>query len=109
MLLTKQGIMEEQDFPSPAPYNVYRSTLVAIGTSTETNWHVPTDELEEGETERNEKTKPVLEIIKGAYRGRIELDGYTIPFEEGSGEKILWTTYSSKVCRGRGATMVEEI
>ena len=92
MLLTKNGIMEEGDFVYNYDNNCIRSTLICIGLSTEASWAIPLDEVEEG-SETTSTTKPILEILKGAYNGRVELDYPAIPFEEGSGKRIRYIAY----------------
>ena len=96
MILSKNGISEQQEFiPESGSANMYHSTLIAIGTSTETLWQIPTNErTDDGET--GKATLPILEICYGAYRGRIEIDGYVYAFEQDghSGINMEYTCYN---------------
>ena len=69
MTLSKNGITKEEDF-TPDDNNSI-STLIWIGGSTEDSWDIPINERN-GKT--SQVTLPILEITKGAYRGRIEMD-----------------------------------
>jgi hypothetical protein len=105
MLLTKMAETTEGEFvPEAGTANMYRSTLVCIGLSTETRWDIPLDELIEGEPTYT-RTLPILEILHGAYRGRIELDYSGIPFETNSGKFFYWTAYYNGVTKGHGTTI----
>ena len=79
MVLSKSGVTIEQDYDTTYP----KSTLVMIGTSTETKWAIPVNEVV-GETTW-QKTLPIKEIVKSAWKGRIEIDWIGELFEEGSG------------------------
>lgn len=87
MILTKSGVTVEQDYTS----EFYRSTLVMIGTSTELNWYIPLNEIVGDVTSK--RTLPIKEIIKGAWRGRIEIDSDKDVFENGSGQNFAVTKY----------------
>ena len=87
MLLTKDGITDEQDYTS----KFYKSTLVMIGTSTELKWSIPLNEIVGDVTSK--RTLPIKEIIKGAWRGRIEIDSDKDVFENGSGQNFAVTKY----------------
>ncbi len=100
MLLTKNGNTTEKDYEaSDANNGIYRSTLIVIGLSTEDMWSIPTDELVDGEPDRS-ITLPILEIIRGAYRGRIEMDNSNPIFASGSGKGFMVFRYS-----GSGLTL----
>lgn len=107
MLLTKNGETEEREYSdsnTEANRNVRKSTLIVIGLSTETRWDIPKDEIT-GERSTHTITKPILEIIKNAYRGRVEIDysGLT-PFENGSGGNMKFISYgSNKPIEGYGS------
>ena len=115
MLLTKQGELNEMTFKerrdiSPA-FNIIQSTLICVGLSTETAWHVPLDEVKKGESDIVD-TKPIKEVIKGAYRGTLCVD--YIPdkpvFEEGSGLLFEWTNYTWKqILKGFGSVIEKKI
>ena len=63
-----------------------RETLIYIGGSTEASWRNSSNDYV--------MTLPIKEIIKGAYRGRIESDWISSSiFEEGSGENMVETLY----------------
>ena len=98
MVLTKNGITEQSDFVEDYSNRLQNSTLIIIGLSTETSWSIPTDErTKAGET--TQKTLPILEILRGCYRGRIEIDGWwsPTPFEkDGSGKNMLSIWYDGK-------------
>ena len=106
MLLTKQGITEEQNIEDAYSFdnNIIGSSLICIGLSTEASWGIPKDEVV-GDT-TTQLTKPILEIIKGAYVGRIELDYSDNPFEVGSGKNMDFRAYTGyrnpKILEGRG-------
>lgn len=87
MILTKSGVTVEQDYTPEFP----RSTLVMIGTSTELSWAIPLNEVVENVT--HQRTLPIKEIIKGAWRGRIEIDNNGDVFENGSGQNFAVTKY----------------
>ena len=92
MLLTKDGVTTPKDMDN----NHYFSTLIIIGLSTENKWDIPVNERT-GET--SSEMLPIKEIIRGCYRGRIEVDGWwnPTPFEQdGSGHNMLSTWYSSQ-------------
>ena len=86
MLLSKYGETEESEVET------CNNTLICIGTSTELSWEIPTDELVDGENDKS-ITLPIKEVIKGVYRGRVEIDYPRSPFEEGSGKYIKYTCY----------------
>lgn len=96
MLLTKNGETVERDYTdydTESKKNVRKSTIIAIGISTERRWDIPTDELDDDNI-TSDITKPILEIIKGAYQGRIEMDsGGENPFESGSGKFMKFISY----------------
>ena len=73
-------------------------TLVYIGGSVESVW-----------TKSNgEKVGmlPIKEVVKGAYRGRIEMDWWDSPFEnDGSGKRMNYTSYDTNVNKYRTETM----
>ena len=94
MCLSKNGVTEEGDFVYNYDKNLLRSTLIITGTSTETTWHIPTNEVT-GDT-TTQTTLPILEILKGAYRGRIEIDYPKSPFEEGSCQNMKYIAYYGK-------------
>ena len=87
MLLSKYGETVESDAESSCT-----NTLICIGISTEIGWAIPTDELVNGENDIS-LTLPIKEVIKGVYRGRVEIDYPTSPFEEGSGKYMKYTSY----------------
>lgn len=87
MLLSKSGVTIEQDYSSEFP----KSTLIMIGTSTELRWDIPTNEIVGGIT--FQRTLPIKEIIKGAWRGRVEIDSDGEVFEPGSGKYFAVTKY----------------
>lgn len=91
MVLSKNGVITEQDFVIDDTNNMLRSTLDVFSLSTEKSWIVPTNE-DNGGTKQT--TLPILEIVKGAYRGRMELENYKTPFEKGSGANFLWIAWS---------------
>lgn len=84
MLLSRYGQTEE------TVEDKARNTLICIGLSTETSWDNPKDDENYGVYAM---TKPIKEITKGAYRGRIELDYSANPFEDGSGSRMSWIRY----------------
>ena len=86
MLLSKYGETEESEAQTS------HNTLICIGMSTELVWDIPTDELVDGENDKS-TTLPIKEVIKGVYRGRVEIDYPKSPFEEGSGKYIKYTCY----------------
>lgn len=95
MMLTKNGITEQSDFVADYDNKLQNDTLIIIGLSTETSWMIPINERTEG-GKTIQETKPILEILKGCYRGRIEIDGYwsPTPFEkDGSGKNMLSIWY----------------
>lgn len=105
MLLTKMGVMEEGEFVSDSSANMFSSTLVCIGLSTEEMWEIPLDEREEGGP-TTQRTLPILEVLKGAYRGSIELDTATNVFETGSGRAFTWRKYiRGQTILGHGNTV----
>ena len=103
ILLTKNGetvVRDYSDYNTEILKNVRRSTIIIIGTSTELTWDKPTDEGGGKET-----TLPILEVIRGAYFGRVEIDYLgNNPFETGSGKNIKFTSYggSNGFIEGRG-------
>ena len=106
MLLTKQGITENNNIENAYDFenNIIGSTLICTGLSTETTWSIPEDEVIDDTT--TQLTKPILEIIKGAYVGRIELDYSDNPFEVGSGKNMDFRAYrgykNPQILEGRG-------
>ena len=103
MVLSKNGITQETTYEEAHESNssVSISTLIMIGTSSEGTWHIPTNEIIDNVSQH---TKPILEIVKGAYRGRIEIDWGMNIFEDGSGDNIEFTRYSGKnVIKGKGS------
>ena len=95
MLLSKNGATTEGDFSPDASLNLLYSTLICIGMSTETLWNIPIDEIVEGEP-TTQLTLPILEILKGAYCGRIEADYQAPLFETGSGPNMSYTRYNGR-------------
>ena len=90
MVLTKNAIKVAQDRTSDEPI----STLVVIGLSTEPVWSIPTNEIEGDVT--SQITLPIDEIVRGAWRGRIEMDWVNDSiFTQGSGTKFEKTIYHS--------------
>lgn len=109
MYLTKGGITTEGEFTPnyDGKVNLVYSTLVCIGLSTEEAWELPLDERVEGQP-TTRLTLPILEVLKGAYRGRIELDTATSVFENGSGRAFTWRKYSrGQTILGHGNTVDE--
>ncbi len=106
MLLTKNGVTIPKDYEaSDSDNGIYRSTLIVEGLSTEDMWQIPTDELIQGESDR-QLTLPILEIVRGAYRGRIEMDNSNQVFETGSGKGFVTIRYAgSKTFIGKGANV----
>ena len=105
MYLTKGGITTEGEFVEDGANNIVHSTLICIGLSTEEAWSIPLDEVVEGEPTW-QITLPILEVLKGAYRGRIELDTVTSVFENGSGRAFIWTKYNQgSIILGHGNTV----
>ena len=93
MLLTKNGIMEEQEFVPDSSNNLFYSTLIVIGLSTESWWGGTSDGLSVAKA-----TKSILEILKGAYNGRIEVSTTNDEiFENGSGKHMDYTIYKDNV------------
>jgi len=90
MVLSKNGETVEKDFSEAT--GAYRSSLIVIGLSTERTWHIPTNEVVDRTTGM---TKPILEIIKGAYNGRVEAEFTNYfgngPFEPGSCRNMGFT------------------
>ena len=92
-ILSKNGITEPQDFIADSVNRLLSSTLVMIGTSTETTWFIPTNEIVDNKT--TQPTLPFTEILRGCYRGRIEMDWYSSPFaDDGSGKRMNYTSYN---------------
>lgn len=87
MILSKSGVTIEQDYES----TYSKSTLVMIGTSTENKWRIPVNEVV-GDTDW-QKTLPIKEIVKSAWRGRIEIDWLGELFEEESGKGFTVNKY----------------
>lgn len=93
MLLTKNGIMKEQEFVPDSSNNLFYSTLIVIGLSTESWWDGTSDGLSVATA-----TKSILEILKGAYNGRIEVSTINNEiFENGSGKRMDYTIYKDNV------------
>lgn len=89
-ILSKNGETTEKEWAQGV---ASRSTLVMIGTSTELVWSIPTNEIENNVT--TQTTKPFKEIIKGAWRGRIEIDAApSRVWESGSGANFTTTAYN---------------
>lgn len=90
MYLSKYGEKTERE------QTYAENTLVCIGLSTECRWDIPSDELTPN-GEKWQSTKPIFEVIKGMYRGRIEADyrGKNISIFEtnNSGKNMVATTY----------------
>lgn len=82
-LFNRDGAKSESTASKPS------MTFIYIGGSTESTW-----ENSEGQNVTMNKMK---EVVKGAYRGRIETDWRSdrALFEDGSGEHIKVTTYHS--------------
>lgn len=94
MVLSKQGETVEQDFVKDSSNNKFRSTLDVIGLSVENTWLIPTNERT-SETGDTSKTLPILEILRGAYRGKMDLELGSNPFADGSGKKFLWIAWAA--------------
>lgn len=95
-LLSKNGITEPQDFVADYANRLQSSTLIMIGTSTETTWNIPTNEIVGDKTV--EGTLPFKEILRGCYRGRVEIDWWQSPFaEDGSGKRMNYTSYDGNL------------
>ena len=113
MLLTKMGVTTEQDFVEDYANKLQYSTLVVIGTSTETVWDIPVNERTQGgETQQN--TLPIKEILRGCYMGSVEIDGWwsPTPFEQdGSGKNMLSTWHSGgySIIRRGGPNVVFDV
>ena len=91
-LLSKNGITEFQDFVTDYANRLQSSTLIMIGTSTETTWFIPTNEIIDDKT--SQTTLPFIEILRGCYRGRIEMDWWSSPFaNDGSGKRMNYISY----------------
>lgn len=90
MWLSKMGVNEPQEFVANYEKNLLTSTLVIIGTSTETTWAIPYKERVEGGSV-SQPTKGILEILRGCYRGRIEMDNGSV--EDGSCSNMVKTFY----------------
>lgn len=96
MLLTQNGISKQADFVADYENKLQNDTLIVIGLSTETTWTIPTNERGNNEI-TTQDTLPIIEVLRGCYRGRIEIDGHfaTSPFEQdGSGKNMLSIFYS---------------
>jgi hypothetical protein len=107
MYLTKGGITTEGEFVEDGENNIIRSTLICIGLSTEIAWSIPLDERVDGGPTWD-YTKPILEVLHGAYRGRIELDTFGNVFENGSGRAFTWRKYvEGSTVIGHGNTVDE--
>lgn len=89
MTLTKGGETVEKDYVADGSKEMRKSTLIVIGMSTERSWHGTTDGASKAGI-----TLPINEIIKGLWRGRIEIDMPMSPFEEGSGINFTETHYN---------------
>lgn len=95
-LLSKNGITEPQDFVADYANRLQSSTLIMIGTSTETTWNIPTNEIVGDKTV--EGTLPFTEILRGCYRGRVEIDWWQSPFaEDGSGKRMNYISYDGNL------------
>lgn len=95
-LLSKNGITEHQDFVTDYANRLQSSTLIMIGTSAETTWSIPTNEIVGNKTVQN--TLPFTEILRGCYRGRIEMDWWQSPFaNDGSGKRMNYTSYDQNL------------
>lgn len=95
-LLSKNGITESKDFVSDYANRLQSSTLIMIGTSTETTWNIPTNEIIDDKT--TQTTLPFIEILRGCYRGRIEMDWWGSPFEnDGSGKRMNYISYNGNL------------
>lgn len=95
-LLSKNGITEPQDFVTDYGNRLQSSTLIMIGTSTETTWNIPTNEIVGDKTV--EGTLPFKEILRGCYRGRVEIDWWSSPFaNDGSGKRMNYTSYDTNL------------
>ena len=94
MILSKQGETVEQDFVKNSSNNKFRSTLDIIGMSVENTWSIPINErtTDTGDTS---KTLPILEILRGAYRGKMDIELGSNPFADGSGKKFLWIAWAA--------------
>lgn len=95
-ILSKNGITTPQDFIADYPNKLQSSTLIMIGTSTETTWSIPTNEIIDDKT--TQTTLPFIEILRGCYRGRIEIDWWSSPFaDDGSGKRMNYISYDGNV------------
>lgn len=88
------GEKGEQDFVKDSSNNKFRSTLDVIGLSVENTWQIPTSERT-SETGDTSKTLPILEILREAYRGKMDLELGSNPFADGSGKKFLWIAWAA--------------
>ena len=97
-ILTKDGITVEQTFEQYRNNGGTgnRETIIYIGGSSEAYWR-------DSETVVH-ASLPFKEIVKGAYRGRIETDLNGKVFETGSGENVSTTRYTSE-----GSTYVHNV
>lgn len=95
-VLSKNGITTPQDFIADYPNRLQSSTLIMIGTSTETTWTIPTKEQVGDKT--TQTTLPFIETLRGCYRGRIEMDWWSSPFaDDGSGKRMNYTSYDGNI------------
>ena len=92
--LSKMGITQEQDFVYNYENKMQYSTLIIVGMSTETTWTIPVNERIEGQPTAID-SKPILEILRGCYRGRIEIDlDPSHLFASGSGVNMKYICYA---------------
>lgn len=93
--LSKMGVALEQEFIPNYNSKMQYSTLIIIGMSTELTWSIPVNERVEGDSTEQE-TLPILEILKGCYRGKIEIDCNSNKLFEndGSGKNMKYICYS---------------
>lgn len=93
MTLSKYGETEVQDFVPDYSQRKQHNTLICTGLSTETQWEIPTNERTGDVT--HQYTKPIQEVLRGCYLGRIESDWYqdSLFESDGSGKSMTGTAY----------------
>lgn len=90
-LLNRYGATEETEVSES------KQTLIYIGGSIEPLWT----------NSNGEKVSmlPIKEVVKGVYRGRIELDWWNSPFEDdGSGKRMNYVSYDSNYSKYKEQT-----
>ena len=90
MVLSKQGITTEKPYETDETLRLSHSPLIIIGLATETWWGGTKDG-----TSTAQATEPILEILKGCYTGRVEIetDLYKV-FADGSCINMSYRKYS---------------